>query len=329
MWLMRGFLVWRRGISMAETIVVALGGNAIKSASEAGDYKQQLARVQESMEAVARLIALGYHVVITHGNGPQVGDILLQQEAAKEQVPPVPMDVCGAESQGQIGYMIQQALGNALRRHHLTRPVCTVLTQVLVSTDDPAFANPSKPVGPFYSAAQAEGMRAKGYNIIEDAGRGYRRIVPSPQPREVVEIKVIRALIQRSAIVVCSGGGGVPVVREEDGQLRGVEAVIDKDLAGALLATQLEADRLLILTDVANAAVNFRKPEQRDLGRISPAEARGYIEEGQFAKGSMLPKVMAAVRFAESASGRTAHITRIENALATLKGEAGTIVAAE
>ena len=314
---------------MAETIVVALGGNAIKSATEAGNYGQQLARVQESMAAVARLIALGYHVVITHGNGPQVGDILLQQEAAKEQVPPMPMDVCGAESQGQIGYMIQQALGNALRRHRVTRPVCTVLTQVLVNADDPAFANPSKPVGPFYSASQGEAMRAKGYSVIEDAGRGYRRVVPSPQPREIVEIKVIRALIQRSAIVVCSGGGGVPVLRDEDGQLRGVEAVIDKDLAGALLATQLEADRLLILTDVANAAINFRQPDQQDLGRISPAEARHYIEQGQFAKGSMLPKVLASVRFAESAPGRSAHITRIENALAALKGEAGTMVAAE
>jgi carbamate kinase len=314
---------------MAETIVVALGGNAIKSATEAGNYGQQLARVQESMEAVARLIALGYHVVITHGNGPQVGDILLQQEAAREQVPPMPMDVCGAESQGQIGYMIQQALGNSLRRRHLTRPVCTVLTQVVVSGDDPAFANPSKPVGLFYSASHAEAMRAKGYTVVEDAGRGYRRVVPSPQPRDIVEIKVIRALIQRSAIVVCSGGGGVPVLRDEQGQLTGVEAVIDKDLAGALLATQLEADRLLILTDVANAAINFRQPDQQDLGRITPAEARYYIEQSQFAKGSMLPKVLAAVRFAESAPGRSAHITRIENALAALKGEAGTMVIAE
>ncbi len=310
---------------MAETIVVALGGNAIKSSKEAGEFSQQLHHVQESMNQVAAIIEAGYRVVITHGNGPQVGDLLLQQELAKATVPPMPMDVCGAESQGMIGYMIQQSLSNALAAREIRKPVVTILTQVLVEAADPAFQSPSKPVGPFYSEAEADDLKAKGYAMVEDSGRGYRRVVPSPTPHEIIEIGPILQMLLYGAVVICAGGGGVPVLREA-GQLGGIEAVIDKDLAGALLADQLDADRLLILTDVAHAAINFRTAEQRDLGRLTSAKARQYVEEGQFAKGSMLPKVQAAIRFAESGRSRISVITRIENALAALDERTGTII---
>ena len=307
--------------------MVALGGNAIQQADERGTAAEQLANISRAMASVAELAEQGYRVVLTHGNGPQVGTIMLQQSVAEaaEGVPAMPMDVAGAMSQGQIGYMMQQSLQNELRRRGRPWPVATVITQMVVDPNDPAFQNPTKPVGPFYDAQGAEELRAKGYKVIEDSGRGYRRVVPSPAPASIAEIYAIRALINTGTLVICAGGGGIPVVREPDGMLRGVEAVIDKDLGASLLAQRLDADRLLILTDVEKVAINFRKPDQQDLSRITLHEARRYLAEGQFASGSMGPKVQAAVQFIEG-GGRQAIITHLRSALAALEGRTGTSI---
>jgi carbamate kinase len=308
-------------------MVVALGGNAIQGAGDRGTAEEQLANVSEAMASLAELADRGYRVVLTHGNGPQVGTILIQQAAAErvEGIPSMPMDVAGAMSQGQIGYMIQQCLQNELRKRGRPWPVATVVTQMVVDPADPAFEHPTKPVGPFYSADKAEELRAKGFTVIEDSGRGYRRVVPSPQPVAIAEIYAVRTLINSGTLVICSGGGGVPVVRDEAGDLRGVEAVIDKDLGASLLAQKLDADRLLILTDVERVYINYRKPDQHELARITVEEARRYIEEGHFAKGSMGPKMQAALNFVES-GGKQAIITHLHSAVRALAGETGTSI---
>jgi carbamate kinase len=256
-----------------------------------------------------------------------VGTILVQQAAAErvEGIPAMPMDVAGAMSQGQIGYMMQQSLHNELRRRGRPWPVATVVTQTVVDPADPAFLNPTKPVGPFYTKEKAEELKARGLSIIEDSGRGYRRVVPSPKPVALAEIYAIRTLINSGTLVICSGGGGVPVVRDESGELHGVEAVIDKDLGAALLAQKLDADRLLILTDVEKVAINFRKPDQKDLAKISVDEAKEYVAQGHFASGSMGPKVQAAISFVE-AGGKEAIITHLHSALKALSGETGTSI---
>jgi carbamate kinase len=310
-----------------ETLVVALGGNAIQSSGDRGTAADQLANVRHAMASIAELADRGYRVVLTHGNGPQVGTILLQQAAAEasEGIPAMPMDVAGAMSQGQIGYMMQQSLQNELRARGRPWPVATVVTQMVVDPNDPAFSNPTKPVGPFYSAEKGAELRAKGFTVIEDSGRGYRRVVPSPMPMAIAEIYAIRTLINSGALVICSGGGGVPVVRDDKGDLHGVEAVIDKDLGASLLAQKLDADRLLILTDVEKVAINYRKPDQRDLSRLALEEARQLIGEGHFASGSMGPKVRAAVSFVE-AGGKQAIITHLHSALRAIAGETGTSI---
>lgn len=310
-----------------ETLVVALGGNAIQSAGERGTSEEQFSNVSRAMASVAELADRGYRVVLTHGNGPQVGTIMLQQAAAEriEGIPAMPMDVDGAMSQGQIGYMMQQCLQNELRKRGRPWPVATVITQMVVDPNDPAFSHPTKPVGPFYNAEKAEELRARGFQVIEDSGRGYRRVVPSPQPVALAEIYAIRTLINSGTLVVCSGGGGVPVVRDAEGELHGVEAVIDKDLGASLLAQKLDADRLLILTDVEKVAINFRKPDQQELSTLTVEDAKRYIEDGQFASGSMDPKVRAAVRFVES-GGKQAIITHLHSALRALAGETGTSI---
>ena len=310
-----------------ETLVVALGGNAIKSVGERGTAAEQFANVSRAMASVAELADRGYRVVLTHGNGPQVGTILVQQAAAEEAegIPAMPMDVAGAMSQGQIGYMMQQCLQNELRGRGKPWPVATVVTQVVVDPADPAFSHPTKPIGPFYDAAKAEELRARGYTVIEDSGRGYRRVVPSPMPAAIAEIYAIRTLVNSGALVICAGGGGIPVVRNPEGQLHGVEAVIDKDLGASLLAQRLDADRLLVLTDVERAAINFRKPDQRNLDTVSVSEMRAYIAEGHFAAGSMGPKIRAAVEFV-AAGGKQAVITHLQSALAALEGHTGTHV---
>jgi len=310
-----------------ETLVVALGGNAIQQSGEKGSAGTQFANIGRAMASVAELADRGYRVVLTHGNGPQVGTILLQQAAAEatEGIPAMPMDVAGAMSQGQLGYMMQQCLQNELRKRGRPWPVATVVTQMIVDPNDPAFSNPTKPIGPFYTQEKAAELRAKGYTVIEDSGRGYRRVVPSPQPAAVDEIYAIRTLVNSGALVICAGGGGVPVVRDSDGLLHGVEAVIDKDMGASLIAQRLDADRLLILTDVERVAINYQKPNQRALECVSVAEMKGYISEGHFAAGSMGPKVQAAVSFVE-AGGKEAIITHLHSALAALEGGSGTHV---
>jgi carbamate kinase len=313
--------------SYIETLVVALGGNAIQQSGEKGSAAEQFANVSRAMASVAELADRGYRVVLTHGNGPQVGTILLQQAAAEaaEGIPAMPMDVAGAMSQGQLGYMMQQCLQNELRKRGRPWPVATVVTQMVVDPNDPAFGNPTKPIGPFYSKEKAEELRAKGYTVIEDSGRGYRRVVPSPQPAAVAEIYAIRTLVNSGALVICSGGGGIPVVRDADGLLHGVEAVIDKDMGASLIARKLDADRLLILTDVERAAVNYRKPDQSALDCVTVSRMKVYLQEGQFAAGSMGPKVRSAVTFVE-AGGKEAIITHLHSALAALDGGTGTHV---
>lgn len=308
-----------------KTVVVALGGNAILQAGQRGTFEEQLENVYHTAEQLADMVLSGqWRVVITHGNGPQVGQILLQNEAAKHLVPPMPMDVCGAESQGLIGYMIQQALHNILaRRGRPDIPIVTVVTQVLVDRDDPAFQNPTKPVGPFYTKEEALRLREeKGWHVVEDAGRGWRRVVPSPDPKAIVEKDAIRILVENRAIVIASGGGGIPVIRE-NGTYRGVEAVIDKDLAGERLAEDVGAQVFLILTDVNRVRLNYRKPNEVALERMNVAEAKQYLAEGHFAKGSMEPKVKACIRFVE-AGGERAVIASLNQALAALHGQAGT-----
>ncbi|MCD5408855.1 carbamate kinase [Candidatus Bipolaricaulota bacterium] len=312
-----------------KTVVVALGGNAILQRGQKGTFEEQLKNVYHTAQQLAEMVLSGeWRIVITHGNGPQVGNILLQQDAAKGVVPPMPMDACGAQSQGLIGYMIQQSLKNILaERGRGDIPIATVVTQVLVDKDDPAFRSPTKPVGPFYSEEEAKRLRVeKGWHVVEDAGRGWRRVVPSPDPKAIVERDAIRILVENRAIVIASGGGGIPVI-EEDGALKGVEAVIDKDLAGERLAEDVKADVFLILTDVDRVKLNYGKPDERPIERMTVEEAKRYMAEGHFAKGSMEPKVRAAVRFVE-AGGERAVIASLDQARAALAGQAGTQVVA-
>jgi carbamate kinase len=311
-----------------KTVVVALGGNAILQPGQRGTFDEQMANVHVTCEQLAHMVESGkYRIVVTHGNGPQVGNILLQNETAKDVAAPMPLFVCGAESQGLIGLMIQQKLGNLLAaRGRGDIPIVTIVTQVVVDEQDPAFVHPTKPVGPFYSEADAKALEAeKGYNVREDAGRGWRRVVASPDPIEIHEKAAIRQLVEARAIVIASGGGGIPVVRENGG-LRGVDAVIDKDLAGERLAVDVGASILMILTDVDSVRLHYRKPEERALSKINVSEAKQYHAEGHFAKGSMEPKVRAAVRFIE-AGGEKAIITSLGKAFDALEGNAGTTIA--
>lgn len=263
-------------------------------------------------------------MIITHGNGPQVGNLLIQHACAQDQIPALPMDVCGAQSQGQIGYMIQQTLTNHLENLKINRPVTTIVTQVEVDSEDPAFKNPTKPVGPFYTKLQSQALVKAGFVVKEDAGRGYRRIVPSPQPKHIVEIQAINNLIGSGAIVIASGGGGIPVVKTKTGY-HGVEAVIDKDFAGELLAEEVKADFLIILTEVKKVALNYLKPNQTNLDQLTVAEAEKYFNEGHFAPGSMGPKIQATIKFIKS-GGQKAIITHPFKILEALKGKTGTTI---
>ena len=301
--------------------VAAVGGNAI--ADLAGDAAR--GTLDGAAGAVALLVALGWDLVVTHGNGPQVGELLLAAEAASGSKRRR-LDVLDAETQGSLGYLLEQSLDRALRHGGTARPLAAVVTQVVVDKADPAFAAPTKPVGPFYDRERAETLRGeKGWILVEDSGRGYRRVVPSPEPLEIVEWPAIQALVAAHVVVVAAGGGGIPVVRDPDGTLRGVEAVIDKDRASALLARLLGADLLLILTGVAEAALDFGQPGQRALRRLSVAEAGAHLAAGQFAAGSMGPKIEAAADFA-LATGRPAIITSPPRVLDAMAGTGGTTV---
>lgn len=306
----------------SRTVVVALGGNAILQPGQVGTFEEQLFNIDGAMGRIAALVEAGWRVVLTHGNGPQVGNLLIQNALAAKTVAPMPMDVCGAMSQGQIGYMAAQTLANHLHKRRLEVPVVTLVTQVAVDPRDKAFAHPSKPVGPFYSEAEAKKMMfEEGTSMREDAGRGWRRVVPSPEPREIIELEAIRELVASGSLVVCSGGGGVPVVRSR-GALSGIDAVIDKDLAAALLAAELGADVLLVLTDVPRAYIHYGTPEQTALSRVTAAEMRAYAVEGHFKAGSMGPKVEACLRFVDAGGESViASLTEVGPALA---GEAGT-----
>ncbi len=310
---------------MAEKIVIALGGNALQSGKGEPTAEAQLEVVKKTCEHIADISCKGYEIGIVHGNGPQVGRILLASETAKDVTPAMPFDVCGAMSQGYIGYHIQQALRFALARRNRNMPVTTIETQVVVDKDDPGFKNPTKPIGPFYSEKEAKALESeKGYSIKEDAGRGWRRVVASPIPKEIVEIDAIRTLWP-TTITVSVGGGGIPVVQNPDGSLEGVAAVIDKDFGAELLAEKVGADILMILTEVEKVAVNFNKPDQRNLDSLTPAEADKYIEEGQFAPGSMLPKVQAAMKFIKANPVKKAIITSLDKAVDALEGRTGTL----
>ncbi len=308
---------------MGRSVVVSLGGNAILPAGKSGTIEEQFRVTRDTMRQIVGLLP-DHRIALTHGNGPIVGNILIRNEAARDQIPPMPLDVCGADSQGGLGYMMQQTLQNLLRESGLPHQVATVISQVVVDRSDPRFKNPSKPIGPFYDEAHARELaRTKAWRMVEDAGRGFRRVVPSPMPKRIVEMPLIRTLHEAGHIVIAAGGGGIPVIEEEDGRLTGVEAVIDKDLASVVLAHDLDAESLLIVTAVESVALDFGKPAQRWIDRMSVKEAMQHLAEGQFLAGSMGPKIEAAVWFLKG-GGREVCITspsRIRNAL---RGEAGT-----
>ena len=309
--------------------VIAIGGNSLIKDSKQQSVEDQYEAARETCVHIADMIEAGYEVVIGHGNGPQVGFILRRSEiAAKvEGMHEIPLDVCGADSQGAIGYALQQNLQNELRRRGIEKPVATVVTQVLVDREDPAFKNPTKPIGGFMD--EAEGKRRQtemGWTVVEDAGRGWRRVVASPLPKEIVEIEAIKALIASGVIVICTGGGGIPVVRNAAGNLEGIAAVIDKDFGSSLLANNVGAELFVISTAVEKAALNFGKPDQKWLDKITLDDARKYLAEGtHFAKGSMAPKIQAIIRFLEQ-GGQQALITNPENIGRALKGETGTLI---
>ena len=307
-------------------IVVALGGNALLQRSQKGTFDDQYSNVQKTAKKIADLTEQGYRIVVTHGNGPQVGATLLRHEAGKNLVPPFPLDACGAETQGFIGYMIQQALRNELKFRGIDKYVVTVVTRVIVDQHDRAFEHPTKPVGPFYTKEQAEEMsqRMPGITIKEDAGRGYRRVVPSPDPKVIAERAAIKTLVDAGFVVVSTGGGGIPII-EEGSQARGVEAVIDKDLAGQRLATLIQANVFVILTDVDAAYVNYGKPDQEMIREVTTGKLQKYLEQGQFKEGSMAPKVLAAIRFVES-GGERAVIAELGKLTEALEGKSGTQV---
>lgn len=313
---------------MSRLAVIAIGGNSITKPGQVGTIKEQFENTAETAEYVADIIARGWDVVITHGNGPQVGNVLLRVELAASSVYTLPLDTCDSDTQGGMGYMLQQVLGNALRKHNLSKSVATIITQVRVDETDPAFQNPTKPIGPFYSQVEAERRRTeRGWNVVEDVGRGWRRVVPSPLPLELIEEEVIRKCVQSGVVVIACGGGGIPVVRR-GGELRGVEAVIDKDRASALLAEKLNADLLLISTGVEKVSINFRKPDERKIDLMTIAEAQQYLAEGHFHPGSMGPKIESAISYLKH-GGKRVIITSPEKLVEGLEGKAGTHVVRE
>jgi len=306
-----------------KTMLLAVGGNSLIRAGEKGTISEQLANARRTATEIVGLIRDGYRIVLTHGNGPQVGAALLRSERAASQVPGHPLDVCDASTQGEIGYILQQALTSELRSAGLNVPVVTVLTQSVVSLDDPAMKHPSKPIGPFYSRADAEErQRVFGWEIVEDAARGYRRVVPSPEPIGIVELEVIRDLVNDGVLVIACGGGGIPVAWHE-GKLQGVEAVIDKDRASALLASRLGVDLFVISTDTDYVYLDYKKPAQRPLLQVTTADLQQYCKAGHFPPGNMGPKIESVLRFLHN-GGTHAIITSCENLRKAVGGSAGT-----
>ncbi|MEK4146362.1 MULTISPECIES: carbamate kinase [Robertmurraya] len=314
---------------MSKRIVVALGGNAIQTGNGATADEQQQACIRTARELV-KLIKDGHKLIITHGNGPQVGNLLLQQKAAEsETTPALPLDTCGAMSEGMIGYWLQNAMDKALLENGIEKDVVTVVTRTLVEENDPAFVQPTKPIGPFYTEEEAKRLeKEQGFVFKEDAGRGWRRVVPSPKPTAVLEYRIINQLVDDGDIVIAGGGGGIPVIKGTDG-IEGVEAVIDKDFASQKLAELVDADILLILTAVPNVAINFNQPNQQFFNEVTVEELKKHIADGQFAPGSMLPKVEAAIEFAKSRCGRKTIITSLTQAYGAITNGAGTHIIAK
>ncbi len=311
---------------MKKTAVLALGGNAIIKAGEKGDIGQQFANTRESLKGIVQLIQQGYKLAITHGNGPQVGNLLRQQEAGeKEGLATLPLGVLNAATEGTMGYMIEQSLQNMLHKEGIDRQVITIISQVAVDKNDPSMKNPSKYVGStYYTAEEAAKLKHElGWTLKEDSGKGFRRVVPSPYPTKIIPAQTIKELVERGEIVIAVGGGGIPIYIEDDGSFEGVDAVIDKDFASMLLALNIEAELFVILTGVDKVAVNYGKPQQKDIDQMSLSEARKYYEEGQFPAGSMGPKVLAAIDFLEK-GGKEVLITSIERIVDAFAGKTGT-----
>jgi len=310
-------------IKAGQTIVVALGGNAILQASQKGTYEEQLVNVRRAVKEIVRLIQKRYRIVLTHGNGPQIGNLYIQNSLAGEAVPAMPMDVCSAQSQGLIGYLIQQEMINELAKKRMKISVCSFITQVLVSSTDPAFMKPTKPIGPIHNKREAEVLNQKTTFVMkEDSRRRWRRVVPSPRPVRIIEKEIIRENVARGHIVIAAGGGGIPVIDAPSG-LKGVEAVIDKDLTSCRLAIDIQADILLILTDVERVALHFNMPRQKWLDVVHAAEARRYLAEGHFKEGSMKPKVEAGIQFVEQ-GGKKSIIGNLFSAVSSVEGKTGT-----
>ena len=306
-----------------KTALIAIGGNSLIRSGEKGTVSEQLANSRRTARAIISLVHDDWRVVVTHGNGPQVGADLLRSERAADQVPSLTLDVCGASTQGEIGYVLAQSIQHELACAGITKPVASVMTQTVVSAVDPAMLHPTKPIGPFYSQADAElRRRTLGWQIVEDAARGYRRVVPSPEPIEIVELEVIRGLVNSGVLVIACGGGGIPVVRDDCG-VRGVEAVIDKDRASALLALQLGVDLFVISTDVDRVYLDYKKPTQRPLDYVTAADLEAHYRAGHFPPGNMGPKIESALRFLRE-GGREVIITRYEQLPEAVTGRAGT-----
>ncbi|MBI2469795.1 MAG: carbamate kinase [Planctomycetes bacterium] len=308
----------------SRVVVIALGGNALIMEWQRGTTAEQFENTRKSLDGIVYCLKQGYGVVITHGNGPQVGNLLLMVEASRTQVPELPLAVCVADTEGAIGYMVQQSLTNRLRKEGFDRCVVTVLTQVIVDKHDTAFSNPTKPIGPFFTKEEAEHFRKeKGWQIVEDSHRGYRRVVASPNPLKIVEERAIKCLLEAGDIVIAAGGGGIPVITKEDGDLEGVDVVIDKDLASSVLARDIKADCLMMLTGVEHVFLNFKQPNEQPLKALTVKEAQRYLQEGHFPPGSMGPKIQAAINFLNW-GGEVAIITSIDKVKEALEGITGT-----
>jgi carbamate kinase len=308
--------------------VVAFGGNALMDFSGKSSYAEQMMKADKMCREILSLFNRDYTVVITHGNGPQVGNLLMQQESLSDIIPPMPLDVCDAMTQGQIGYMIEQSLRNMFIKNRIKKSVVSLVTQVVVSEDDPAFKNPTKFIGPFFSKDEIEDLeKERGWRVREDSGRGWRRVVPSPKPVDIVEKDEIREMIMKDFVVISCGGGGIPVLRDKKGMLKGVSAVIDKDFAAERLASLIDAEMLLLITSVSQVSIFYGTPKQKALGRITLDEAKQYWDEGHFPPGSMGPKIEAAIRFLDS-GGKKTIITSLEGIEAAIKGEGGTEIVA-
>jgi carbamate kinase len=308
--------------------VVAFGGNALLRPEDRGTQEEQIGRAKQAARWLAEIVRYGYKLIVVHGNGPQVGNILIQAEEASTKIPPQSLDVCVAQTEGSIGFMLQLAIRNRLEAIGIGGEVTTVLTEVEVDVNDPAFKRPTKPIGPFFTRYRAEALeRDHGWTMREDAGRGWRHVVPSPRPLRIMNVRTIAHMVETASVVIAGGGGGIPVVRGRDGQWRGIEAVIDKDFASALLANELKADLFIMLTGVAKVAIDFGKPTQRALDRMTVAEAEQHLADGQFPAGSMGPKIESALQFVR-ASGRDVLITDVEVLREALEGRDGTVITA-